>query len=106
MIRSNVLFEFRGSRSTLWAAKRIPHLFGGGCGIQSLMVLLQQSEIFSALDRVDSPVDVELGVDALDVGSDGVHRDVELFCDFRTRQSCRQEPQHLKLALRERLDEG
>lgn len=48
-------------------------------------------------------VDVQLGEDAFGVGTQGVERDVELAGDLRSGQIAVEEPQHVELAVTERV---
>src|ERR1051325_10305742 len=64
-----------------------------------------QTQRAGADDGVTPTADIELAVDALDVGLDRVDAHEQLARDLRVRQQRRQQPQHRALALGERLQE-
>ena len=65
--------------------RKIPHLIGGGCGIFYVVLLLKQIQLFGACQGFVAAVNVQLGINALDVRADRIHGNHELFGDLCAR---------------------
>jgi hypothetical protein len=89
-------FDLRRLDHTLDRATDRPAVYGGAAASEEV-------ELAGATDGVPAPVGVELAVDALDVGLDGIHGHVQLGGDLAGRQHARQVAQHHVLPLAERL---
>ncbi len=66
---------------------------------------LYQLQLFGPFDRVQSPVNVQLAIDALGVRANGADGNGQFSGNVASRQAGRQKPQHLQLALAEGVNQ-
>ena len=85
--------------------KKDPRQSDGGHRTRLNGNVSQQSQTPCPTNGIRPSVDAQFAVDVLDVESNRVCGDTEFLSDLSARQVRGQKPQHLQLALAERLDE-
>ena len=101
-----VLYAVAGVCALLGAVAILPVKGVAMTGDGQRRVTRQQVELLGPADRRPTVVHAELGVDVLGVRAHGVQRHHELAGDLRTAEVGGEQPEHVELAVAQRLDQA